>query len=384
MKAITIPTALAELGRVYEAAGHEIWLVGGVVRDHILGLPSKDVDLATSATPEEQVELAERAKYRWYATGLKHGTLTVMAGDEPYEITTFRTDVETDGRHATVAYTRDLMTDLERRDLTMNAIAMSLTDGRIVDPFGGVQDALERRVRFVGDAGERMREDYLRILRWFRFVGRFAENLDFSLDDVDAISANAEGLSRISVERVWSEMQRILSGPRPYGIVQLMGNTGVLDVLGVPKGDLERLAEMRPHTPDPALLLAAWLGADAPSVAERWKTSKPEQAAVAFMAARLDARYEIDDAKADLVAGADPRWVDVLLRTRDKGHIIKAMMHWETPTFPIQGRDLIAAGMTPSPLVGETLRTLRDAWAASDYTLTLERMMEMAEVTTAA
>jgi poly(A) polymerase len=381
MDAIAIPTALAELARVYEAAGHEIWLVGGVVRDHILGLPSKDVDLATSATPEEQVELANAAGYRWFATGLQHGTLTILAGDEPYEITTFRTDVETDGRHATVAYTRDLATDLARRDLTMNAIAMSVTDGRVVDPFDGVKDVLERRVRFVGDAGERMREDYLRIMRWFRFVGRFAENLDFSLDDVDAISANAAGLSRISVERVWSEMQRILAGPRPYGIVQLMGDTGVLDVLGVPRGDLERLADMRPHSNDPALLLAAWLGDDAPEVSRRWKTSTAEQEAVAFMAARIGIRYEIEDAKADLVAGVEPRRVDVLLRTRDKGHIIKAMMHWETPTFPVQGRDLTAAGMKPGPAMGETLRSLKAAWAASDYTLTFDQLMASVEIT---
>jgi poly(A) polymerase len=369
MKPMTIPEGLRDLGAAYERAGHEIWLVGGVVRDHILGLPSKDVDLATSATPEEQVAIADAAGYRWYATGLKHGTLTVLVDGEPYEITTFRTDVETDGRHATVAYTRDLAEDLSRRDLTMNAIALSF-DGEMIDPYGGAEDALAGRVRFVGDAGQRIREDYLRILRFFRFAGRFAADIHGDLEDLEAVAGNAGGLSRISVERVWSEMRRILSGPRPYGVIDVMARSGVLDTLGVPAGDTDRLARMRPHTDDATILLAAWLGEDAVEVAERWKTSNDEKSAVAFAASRMETPYDLAMVKADLVGGADRRWVEAVMRMRRMDAEYRAVADWDPPAFPVQGRDIVAAGMKPGPAVGDAMRQMERAWVSSDYTMT--------------
>ena len=374
MDAITIPTALAELGARYEAAGHEIWLVGGCVRDHVLGLPCKDVDLATSATPEEQVAICEAGGYRWYGTGLQHGTLTVLAGGVPYEITTFRTDVETDGRHATVAYTRDLETDLARRDLTINAIAMSF-DGRVVDPFGGVHDALARHVRFVGRPAERIAEDYLRILRWFRFMGRFADALDQTGPDVEAIAAGAKGLSRISVERVWLEMQRILSGPRPYGVIDLMKRAGVLAAIGIEGGDTDRLADMRPHTDDPRLLLAAWMGDAAPDVAQRWKTSADEREEIAFASSRMTSPYALADVKADLVRGVPKAWIMPILKLRGMRDEYRAVADWDAPAFPIQGRDLLASGMKAGTIVGDTLRRLREDWTASDYTLTRDDLL---------
>lgn len=375
MIAFEVPDDLRRLGATYAAAGHQFWLVGGCVRDAVLGLPCKDIDVATSATPEEQVEICEAAGHRWFGTGLTHGTLTVLGDDAPYEITSFRMDVETDGRHATVAYTRDLMTDLARRDLTMNAIAMSL-DGEIVDPFGGVADANAGRVRFVGDPQARIREDYLRILRWLRFTGRFADRIEADGLDADAVAAEASGLSRISVERVWSEMQRILAGPRPAEVVSLMAKLGVLRALGLPQGDSDRLSALAAHTREPTLLLPAWLGGDSSGIAERWKASMDERDAIAFAASRLHSPYGIAEARLDLVEGRPISWTVPLLRmqgaTEDEVDVIE---RWTVPAFPVKGRDLLAAGMKPSPLVGETIRAMREAWIASDYTLGASELM---------
>lgn len=372
---IAIPNELAALETVYAMAGHELWLVGGVVRDHILNRPSKDVDLATSATPEEQIAMLDAAGYRWFGTGLSHGTITVLAGDVPYEITTFRTDVETDGRHAIVEFTRNLVNDLSRRDLTMNAMAMSLTDGRLVDPFGGREDALAGRVRFVGTPGDRIREDYLRIMRWFRFMSRFGADLLENTADAVAVAENAHGLKRISVERIWSEMQRILSGGRPAGIVEMMGRLNVLEALDLPAGDIERLAAMRPHSHDPAILLASWLGDAAPAVARRWKMSNLERKTVEFVAARIDAPYDIAAAKLDLVDEVDPKWVDSILRLRQMDSVLRELVTWEIPVLPVAGRDLLEAGMEPGPSVGIAVKAMRAAWISSDYALTREQLL---------
>lgn len=376
---IEVPEGLRRLNDVYAAAGHELWFVGGCVRDAIMGMKAKDVDLATSATPDEQVALCDAAGLRWFGTGLQHGTLTVLVDEEPYEITTFRTDVETDGRHAVVAWTPDIETDLARRDLTVNAIAMAF-DGRIVDPFDGVKDALERRVRFVGDAATRIREDHLRILRWFRFLGRFGDGVDFVTTDLDAIRTGAPLLRSISVERVWSEMQRIIVGPQAYGIVRTMSDFEVLDAIGVGRGSLEMLAAAGRHSSDPALVLAAWQGDHAPGVLDRWKASTAERGTASFAAPRLHGRYELDDAKLDLVDGADLGLVLSILRTRDQGHLAEILREWTIPTFPLQGRDLIAAGMTPGKGVGDRLRALRDRWIASDFALDRDQLLADMEV----
>lgn len=380
MNPINIAPELRDLHAVYVAAGHEMWLVGGFVRDYVRGITPKDVDLATTATPDEQIELLNVAGIKWFGTGLQHGTLTVLAGDEAYEITTLRTDVETDGRHATVAYTRDLLTDLERRDLTMNALAISLSDeDKIIDPFGGVYDALTGRVRFVGDAGRRIREDYLRILRWFRFKGRFQSNINDGKSDMEAIRDNADGLSIISVERVWSEISRILAGARPAGIIDLMDLTGVLRVLRLPSG-IERptnvLVDMRPHSDDPAALLAGWLGPVASEVANRWKMSNIERDTVRFVADRLGRQsYTLADAKLDLVNDIERRLVEIVLKTKGRSDILRELVIWETPIFPVQGRDLLDAGMAPGREVGAALRQMREQWIESNYTLGREALI---------
>lgn len=381
MNPIQIPQELRDLEAAYSARGHRMWLVGGCVRDHVRGVSAKDVDIATTATPDEQVAICDEAGFRWFGTGLQHGTLTVLAGGEAYEITTLRTDVETDGRHATVAFTRDLATDLERRDLTFNAIAMTF-DGEVTDLFGGVEDAKAGRVRFVGDAGTRIREDFLRILRWFRFKGRFQSEITEGGDDLAAITGNVGGLSVISVERVWSEISRILAGGRPAGIIDLMEQAGVLTVLGLPstrERATDALAEMRRHTDDPAALLVAWLGPWAGEFAGRWKLSNAERETVRFLGARLQQdAYGIADAKFDLVDGIERRLVEIVLKTRFSDKALRELVAWDTPTFPVAGRDLLNAGHPAGKSMGERLRRMKTAWIESDYTMDKDGLMVIA------
>ena len=255
------PDGLAELKQKFTQEGYELFYVGGCVRDTLMGITPKDIDLTTSATPDEAISLYQRHGFKYFETGLKHGTLTVVIDSVPYEITTYRIDADTDGRHATVEYTRDLRSDLLRRDLTMNAIAMGF-DGEIVDPFGGVKDIETNQVRFVGDANERIREDYLRILRWFRFYGRFGAGKSAPhVSAYDAIVDNAHGLAKISVERIWSEVSKIISGPNGIQIMDMLSEMGVAEVIGLPSsGSNLFLNTARSVIRNPAFLMAAYYG----------------------------------------------------------------------------------------------------------------------------
>lgn len=367
---------LLALERLYAARGHELVFVGGCVRDATLGLAWKDVDLATSATPDEQIEIYRGAGIRYFETGLQHGTITVIVDGETYEITTYRTDVETDGRHATVAYTRELAVDLERRDLTMNAMAMRF-DGTVVDPFGGREDALAGVVRFVGDADARLREDYLRILRWFRFLGRFspAGGVSPEREALRAVTANAAGLKRISVERIWSETARILTGPNAIPVTHVMISTGVAAAIGLPAGNDQMLRTAAHYGMDPATTLAAYLAdrADpeaAVLISRRWKMSNEERQRVAFVSRTLiEDGYDLARARRDVVDGKPAAMVADVLRLRMRPDDADALLAWEVPTFPVTGADLKASGMTQGVALGNAMRRMREDWIASGYAL---------------
>lgn len=368
--AIDVPAALMDLSALYADAGHALWLVGGCVRDAVLERPAKDIDLATSATPEEQIALCRASGLRFVPTGLQHGTITVLTGGEGYEITTFRTDVETDGRHAVVAYTRDLTTDLERRDLTFNAIAMSF-DGRVADPFGGVADALTGTVRFVGDPAARIAEDHLRILRWFRFWGRLGDHGRIDPDAMAAIREGRSGLRRISAERVWSEVSAILTGAQPSTVVRAMIAAGVMTEIGCPDGEPGLLHWMRNFSADPAVLAGAWLGTGAEPTLTAWKASSRERRRAAFVHERLETdRYDLTAAKRDLVDGAeDPETIAAVLGMRGFACDVAALRSWAVPTMPIGGDDLTAAGMVPGRGLGAVLARVRGEWIASGYAM---------------
>ena len=209
-------------------AGFQALFVGGCVRNAILGVAVADIDLATDARPDAVMRVAKGLGFRVVPTGIDHGTVTVLAGDRSIEVTTFRRDVSTDGRRATVAFADDVVADAKRRDLTMNAL-YAQADGRVVDPLGGLPDILARRVRFVGDAGARIAEDYLRILRFFRFHAWYADAaLGLDAEGLAACAAGVEGLDQLSRERVTDEMRKLLNAPDPAPVLAAMQASGVL------------------------------------------------------------------------------------------------------------------------------------------------------------
>lgn len=223
---------LLKLESVFRNNGYSFRLVGGVVRDLLLGKNPKDVDIATECTPDEMVKLMARHNYRYIPTGLDHGTLTVHIGSTNYEITTLRVDRLTDGRHAVVDFTDDWRLDALRRDLTINSMSLGF-DGTLYDYFDGQKHLLEKRVVFVGDARTRIREDYLRILRYFRFYGRIVPEAGrHDKETLEAIQDTAEGLQAIAVERVWVEMAKILTGQHCPHLVKVMYDLGVARNIG--------------------------------------------------------------------------------------------------------------------------------------------------------
>ncbi|MCB4456924.1 CCA tRNA nucleotidyltransferase [Leisingera sp. McT4-56] len=225
------------------ADGAQVLFVGGCVRNSLLGEPVSDMDIATDARPEQVMELAARAGIKAVPTGIDHGTVTLVKNGIPHEITTFRKDVATDGRRAVVAYSTDIAEDARRRDFTMNAI-YARPDGEVVDPLGGLADLTRRRVRFIGTAENRIREDYLRSLRYFRFHAWYGDHAEgFDADALAAIAANLDGLVSLSKERVGAELLKLLAAPDPAPSVAAMRQAGVLGQI-LPGADDRSLAPL--------------------------------------------------------------------------------------------------------------------------------------------
>ena len=365
---------LWDLRDQFRASGFDLKLVGGCVRDLLLGIEPKDVDLHTDATPDECVQIYEKAGVRYELTGMQHGTITVIFDHVGYEITSLRTDVETDGRHATVAYTRDWLVDLERRDFTMNAMSMSF-EGDILDPFGGEQDLRDGVVRFVGDADKRIQEDYLRILRWFRFRGRFEKGGHLTLD-MTAVIRNARGLTFISRERVWSEVSKILAGERGPELMWEIHGCGVSHFLNLPHLDSIRDAqEVHKVTRNPVTLMVRLYGEEAQLVLRKWKASNDE----IKLAKDLD--WALGWPAGPFYCMAMKNWSREnaleLAAMLEMGPFERAVLEsWEVPVFPVGGDDLIALGMKPGPKFSHVLNTLKCTWADHDYSLTKDQLLE--------
>jgi poly(A) polymerase/tRNA nucleotidyltransferase (CCA-adding enzyme) len=356
--------------RAVLAALPEARLVGGCVRDALAGRPVADIDLATPRRPETVMQALQAAGIRAVPTGLDHGTVTAVMDRRGFEITTLRRDEETDGRHARVAYTDDWREDAARRDFTINALSMT-PDGAVFDPFGGIADLAAGRVRFVGDAAGRIAEDYLRILRFFRFHARYGRPPP-DPDALTAIRAGVPGLARLSAERVWSELLRVLAAPDPVGSVALMAKLGVLTAV-LPEGaDPDRLARLvKAGAPaDPLLRLSALLTGDSVALADRLKLSTAERERLAALralpvpepgASDADLRRLLADTPADILIGR--AWL-----AGDEGSDWAALRARlaaiQVPVFPLEGRDVLALGEAPGPRVGALLRAVRAWWLA--------------------
>ena len=380
----------------FKAAGVEVRAVGGVVRNALLGLPVTDVDLSTPAPPEQVMRLAANAGLKAIPTGVAHGTVTLIADHVPYEITTLREDVESFGRHATVAFTDDWAADARRRDFTMNALYCDAS-GTVHDPLQGYADLQARRVRFIGDADERIREDYLRILRFFRMTAVYAAG-EPDGPGLAATVRQRDGLARLSSERIHQELTRLLAARRGPEIIGVMRDFGILTaVLPVaPRVErMRRLAAIQAtlgSPPNATLRLAALsiaIPEDAERLRDRLRLSTAEFAVLALAAtAPPKLRPGLDEgaAKVWLYRLGPEKYRDLVLlgwaqSDFEPEHAPGAALvtlpdRWQAPKFPLTGADVLAAGVPAGPQVGTTLRALEDLWIASDFSIPRADLLE--------
>lgn len=342
--------------------------VGGAVRDTLLGIEVKDIDVATPLVPEEVIARLDAAGIRHVPTGIEHGTITAILPGGPAEITTLRHDVSTDGRRATVAFAQDWQEDAARRDFTINALYADPVTLEIFDPFGGLEDLKARRVRFIGDARQRIREDHLRILRYFRFQTRFGSQPADSESEIacSELAATLKGLSR---ERVGMEMMNLLGLADPAPTVARMAELGVLPVI-LPEANPAALARLVAEerrqgiAPDPVRRLAALLPPDASlaeQVASRFRLSGAQKKRLATAAGRSG---ETGSARALAYRIGMAQALDRLLMA---GQDTSALKGWEVPTFPIKGGEIVARGVNAGPEVARILRAAEDRWIAEGF-----------------
>jgi poly(A) polymerase len=368
--------------RALEAGGRPARFVGGCVRDGLLGRarPRADLDLATPERPEAVMRLLAAAGLKAIPTGLAHGTVTAVAGRQRFEITTLRRDVLTDGRRAEVAFTDDFEADAARRDFTINAMSCD-REGRLYDYFGGHADLRAGRIRFVGDPEKRIREDYLRVLRFFRFFAHYGrEPADAAA--LAACGAAAPELARLSGERVRTEMLKLLGAEDPLPALRLMAETGVLaEVIPGPvaEGRLARLLALA-SAADPLLRLGALLRpppagpALVRTVAERWRLANRD-------AARLEAMTEAALPALDAPAAQFRRglyrlgpelYLDLVrLAAAEAGGdpepALAELRRWAAPKLPVGGDDLLALGLAPGPQLGKILALVEGWWLERDF-----------------
>ncbi|MFN3722407.1 MAG: CCA tRNA nucleotidyltransferase [Paracoccaceae bacterium] len=364
------------LCHVLEDAGYRALFVGGCVRNALLSVPVADVDIATDALPETVSVLAERAGFRAVPTGFDHGTVTVIAHGVPHEVTTFRRDVQTDGRHAVVAFSTVVEEDAARRDFTMNALYADRT-GTVIDPLGGLPDLLARRVRFVGEPQARIAEDYLRILRFFRFFAHYGDPKGgIDPEGLAACAANSAKIDTLSRERIGAEMRKLLAAPDPAPAVAAMAMAGVLAV-ALPAADARPLAplvHMEGEIPPRWLRRLAVMGGD--DVEKRLRLSRRESADLGHI------RDEIGGVRTPAALGfvlGEVVGTDAVLA---RAAVLEQPLptNWEvgvtrgaTAEFPLRAADLI--DRVQGPALGAALEVARARWLASDLTLTRAQLL---------
>ncbi|MBR3369000.1 MAG: CCA tRNA nucleotidyltransferase [Rhodobacteraceae bacterium] len=354
-------------------AGHQAYVVGGCVRNALLGVAVTDVDIATDAPPEQVLELAQGAGLRAVPTGLAHGTITLIVAGEGYEVTTFRRDVATHGRHATVAFSDDLTEDAARRDFTMNALYAD-AQGTVLDPLGGMADLRARRVRFVGDARARIHEDYLRILRFFRFHAQYgdpAQGLD--ADALDACARGAQGMGQLSAERIGAEMRKLLAAPDPAPAVAAMAQCGVLGQVlpGAQADALARLIHLEGNLPPRWLRRLLVLGGKI----DRLRLTRSEarhlkqaQAGIASLQGLVELGYRLGaEAGGDVVLARA-----ALLESPLPADWQADLLRGAGAVFPVRAADL---PHLDGPALGAELKVLEQRWLASHLQLSRKDLL---------
>lgn len=362
--------------------------VGGCVRNALFNMPVSDLDLATTETPDNVAKALKAAGIAVHETGISHGTLTVIANHQVFEITTLRKDVSTDGRRATVEFTKDWAEDAQRRDFTMNAL-YATRDGEIVDPTGqGLSDIKARHIRFVGNADDRIQEDYLRILRYFRFYAWYGQGAPMDKEALSACKTHKLGLKGLSVERIWAETKKMLAAPNPYRAMNTMLSGGILEIVLPEASNVEGLGllcdleQSQNIAPDCYLRLMAMAARDELVMARlcrRLKMSNAEKKRLLSWArdrAQLDPNQDRKTLYIEIYKAGRQVAMDraVLRAAGAKGEQQKAWVgvcnmakDWDWPQFPISGQDLIKAGVKTGPTLGRHLEALRALWIKSGF-----------------
>ncbi|QCQ99456.1 CCA tRNA nucleotidyltransferase [Brevundimonas sp. SGAir0440] len=365
--------------RALEAAGGAgcARFVGGCVRNSLLGQPVDDIDIATRLRPERTMAALQAAGLKAVPTGVEHGTVTGVSERRPYEITTLRRDVETDGRRAVVAFTEDWAEDAARRDFRLNALYADAA-GTVFDPTGGgLEDAAAGRIVFVGEAETRIREDYLRILRFFRFYAWYGRGEPDAVG-LAACAALKGGMAQLSAERVSKEVLKLLAAPDPRAAVRAMAETGVLAQVLPQAQPLALFKAMCDLTDDPVMRLSALLPADAAGVTELAGGLRLSNAVRDRLAAAVADGPAVWPTMSDAEARAAiyrlgrRTFEDRLMRAQaagggDGARLRALIADWTPPKMPVGGRDLARLGLKPGPETGRVLKAFEDGWVADDF-----------------
>jgi len=313
-------------------------------------------------------QMFDSAGVRHIPTGIEHGTITAVINGEEFEVTTLRADVETDGRRAEVEFVRSWEEDAKRRDLTYNAMSMDF-EGNLYDYHGGMDDLQDKVTRFVGDPQERIKEDYLRTLRYFRFQGRL-DTPTFDRETMQAIANNTDGLKQLSVERVWMEMSKILGGGNIQQILGAMDKTGVLGAIGLNAKPSQNLMDGG----DPIINLARIT--DDESIGPRWKMSNEEKGKLGFLISQKGQTHDKKWYTDQMVDGFDRTQLDALARYNNQDDMIAHIKSFKAPEFPVDGNDLMQLGHSRGPGIGKTLQALRTQWKAGNFSADKDELLK--------
>ncbi len=397
---------LNHLLAILNQGGEEARIAGGAVRNALIGESISDVDIATTCLPQEVTKRGEANGFKVFPTGILHGTVTVIVDGESYEVTTLRADIRTNGRHAEVMFGRDWQADAERRDFTINALYAD-SDGKIIDLVGGLQDIKTKTLRFIGDAEARIREDHLRILRFFRFFAWYGTGRP-DTEGLKACVRLKDTITQLSVERIWSELKKLMSAPDPSRALLWMRQTGVLTV-ALPESEKWGIDAVHGLVAterdlgwdrDPILRVMAIIPPHLGRVeelAERLKLSTLERVRLEKWAGSELPKPDLDNRffaralyRGDPVGTTDRLTLALAsaraLAVNDDKEMMKAAGYsrlldfasdWEKPAFPVKGSDFLAMGVTAGPEVGERLRVLEEKWVEGDFTLSKAQLLAL-------
>ncbi len=359
--------------------------VGGCVRNTLMGHPVSDIDIATQLLPDQTIAACNAAGIKTFPTGIEHGTITAVCDHIPFEITTLRRDVETDGRRAVVAFTEDWAEDAQRRDFRLNALYAD-ADGIVYDPTGGLADISTGQIVFIGEAEQRLREDHLRNLRFFRFNAWYGAGFDAT--GLAACQALRDGLHQIAAERIWTEFYKLLKAPAPFEAIRAMIDTGVMSVI-LPECDevvtrltaLQGIEAANDFRFDAMQRLMCLLRRDRPTaiaVAKRLKVSKAERERLVNWAKAAPPPDEIGTLPVWLYRHSDQAGLDIIAwewaehgDREDDSYLAlwQFARNWTRPEFPLRGADLLAVGIETGPDMGTEFRRIEDLWIENGFSL---------------